>query len=399
MRMLSIVAVLAVAACSSDSKNDESPTAGAGGEAPSANAGAGGSGGGDAAGQGGSGGDGGSGGATFTSALVLPKVYPRLRAATPEALVAGSAAASSSSLVQFGSARLALDAGPDLAVAVKDRFYSSGPTDLLRIVKDLDDRVQGLSLDPAAHPCLSSSPISKVYELPQGQTFEVKLQCLQTFGGSGLPSGWVGFGYVESTPSSADAPAEDAGSDDAGALTADAAAPSSGRDFYLIEGQAGGNGGAYRIDAAGNVEAWLAVAERDIPSNSQVLMHLKTVQSARTLELALAGSGVGFCAAHLKTDPDLVFTRGKMNAPPPGGTEPMVGVQYCDLPRAGCFHASALDVDLGAESETCAPVAPATFALDVELDADSSGDAGAANVTPGEIYGYFNEPPADVTAY
>jgi hypothetical protein len=401
MRTLSLLTLLllTVSGCSSDSKKNENPTGGAGGEGPYANAGAGGNNDGSsgAAAQGGANSGGGTGGATFTDALVLPEVYPRLRAATPETLVAGSAAASSS-LSQLGTLRQPLEAGPELAGAIQDRFYSSGPTDLLRIVKNLDDRVQGLNLDPEAHTCLSSAPVSKIYALPDGQTFEVKLQCLQSFGGSGAPSGWVGFGFAEAASNSA-TPVADAGLDAGGTVAADDAGPSSGgRDFYLIEGQSGGNGGAYRIDAQGNVEAWIAVAERDIPSNSQVLMHLKTVESASTLELVLAGSGVGFCSAHLKTNPDLVYTQGKTNAPPPPGEEPVVGVQYCNALSGGCFEASALDVDLGAESETCAPVAASSFAITHELDADTSGDAGT-NVDPGTIYEYFGEAPAGVPAF
>jgi hypothetical protein len=401
MRTLSVLALLLTfTACSSDSKKDNDPSAGSGGDGPSGNAGSSSSSGSGGAAQGGSGGNnGGSGGATFTDAYVLPKVYPRLRAATPETLATSSASSSSNSeLSQLGTLRQPLEAGPDLAVAIQDRFYSSGPTDLLRIVKDLDDRVQGLNLDPEQHTCLTSTPVSKTYVLPEGQTFEVKLQCLQTFGGSG----WVGFGFAEataitSTPAS-DAGAGDAGSDAAVAADSDAGSPGAGRDFYLIEGQPGGNGGAYHIDAQGNVEAWVAVAERDIPANSQVIMQLKTLESASTLELVLAGSGVGFCAAHLKTSPDLVYTQGKTNAPPPPGEEPVVGVQYCNALSGGCFAASALDTDLGADSETCAAVGPSSFALGVELDADTSGDAGT-NVNPGLIYEYFSEPPDGVPAF
>lgn len=403
MRTLSLLTVLlTLSACSSDSKKDNTPNAGSGGEGPNANAGAGGSSGGSggAAAQGGAGGGGGSGGATFTDAFVLPEVYPRLLAATPTTLAAGSASANDGSqLSQLGTLRQPLEAGPELAGVIKDRFYSSGPTDLLRIVKTLDERVQGLDLDPEAHSCLTSTPVSKVYVLPEGQTFEVKLQCLQTFGTGGTPAGWVGFGFAEAAPNSP-APATDAGADDAGsvATVADDAGAASGRDFYLIEGQPGGNGGAYHIDALGNVEAWVAVAERNIPSNSQVLMHLKTVESASTLELALAGSGVGFCSAHLKTNPDLVYTEGKTNAPPPPGEEPVVGVQYCNALSGGCFQASALDVDLGAESETCAPVAASSFAIAQTLDADTSGDAGT-NVDPAAIYEYFGEAPDGIPAF
>jgi hypothetical protein len=113
------------------------------------------------------------------------------------------------------------------------------------------------------------------------------------------------------------------------------------------------------------------------------------------LELALAGSGVGFCAAHLKTNPDFLFVDGKTNAPPPPGTEQAVGTQYCDAARSGCFQASDLGTDLGSESTSCTGIGSSSFDLLVALDADTSADAGD-NVVTTEIYGYFNEMPTGV---
>ena len=353
--------------------------------------------------QSGGGNAGSAGNTAGGTALTLPQVYAAVRAATPTALIASGSALWLGPQGELGTARQALEGGVNLATAVQDRFYSGGPTDLLRIVKDLDDRVQGLQLDLAQHPCLSAPPVTKTYGLPSGQTFEVKLQCLQSFG-TGSSGGWVGFGIVAHEPADAGASdsaesASDAAVDAGAAGDGDAGVPFPGRDFYLVEGQTGGNGGAYHIDANGNVEAWIAVAERDIPANSQVLMHLRTAHVAKTLELALAGSGVGFCAAHLKTNPESLFVTGKTNAPPPPGTEQMVGTQYCDADRAGCFQASALDTDLGADSATCSAIGASSFALTVDLDADTTADAGSPNVTPGSIYTYFSEKPAGVSEF
>ena len=128
-------------------------------------------------------------------------------------------------------------------------------------------------------------------------------------------------------------------------------------------------------------------------------MHLQTAKAASTLELALAGSGVGFCSAHLKTNPESLFVSGKTNAPPPPDTEQMVGTQYCDAERAGCFQASDLATDLGADAATCGAINSASFALTVTLDADTTADAGAANVTPGSIYTYFSEQPAGISEF
>jgi hypothetical protein len=409
-RALGLILVT-VFACSDDSKGGgktDPATGGTAGHDPSGAdlGGAAGSAGGPVGSAGSQASQGGSnaGSATFT----LPRVYPPVRAATPTALIGNASYTAlpfgrAENQQGFGMARQGLTA-ITLGTAIQERFYSTGPTDLLRIVRAVDDRVQGLDLTVASHPCLSTLPVEHTYQLPGGQTFQVKLQCMQHFGTPGANSGWVGFGRVR--PPSGDAgvsggdgptvaldasvPA-DAGNDygDAGAAVTD------GSDFYLVEGQSGGNGGAYHIDRHGNVEGWIAVAERDIPANSQVIMHLRTDNAAGTLELALAGSAIGFCAAHLKTDPTFLFVAGKTNAPPPPGTTQQVGTQYCDELRSGCYRADNLSADLGSDSASCAAIGPSSFRNGVELDSDTSADAGV-NVVTTDIYSYFSEMPAGV---
>jgi hypothetical protein len=396
-------------ACSNDSGNSPSATEAGGGSSGTgaSQAGAGGTTE-PQAGMGGrsaSAGNGGASGGPGNASVHLPQVYPPVRAATPTALIADASFAGQASAFQLelepgnlGRARQAL-AAITLGTAIQERFYSTGPTDLLRIVKALDDRVQGLDVNGPGHACLSGPPVSVSYALPAGETFGVKLQCMQRFGTAGANAGWVAFGIVPS-PSAVDAglgsdPADASALGAADAATRSDAGVDSGADFYLIEGQEGGNGGAYHIDANGNVEGWIAVAERDLPANSQVIMHLRTQVATSTLELALAGAGVGFCAAHLKTNPGYLFVDGKTNAPPPPGTEQAVGTQYCDEPRSGCFDASDLATDLGADSASCAAIAPSSFDIDVALDADTSADSGV-NVVTTEIYSYFNQMPAGI---
>jgi len=396
--------LVTVFACSDDSKGGGTMNHATGGTAGGDPTGGGPGGAAGTAGvRGGSGGTQASQGGTNAggSTLTLPRVYPPVRAATPTALIADASFTAQPFRVEnqgYGVARQAL-AAITLGTAVQERFYSTGPTDLLRIVKALDDRVQGLDLTVAAHPCLSTPPVEHTYSLPGGQTFQVQLQCMQRFGTPGANAGWVGFGRVR--PSSADAGVSGVAADasvpaDAGSRDGDAGpAVTDGSDFYLIEGQEGGNGGAYHIDRQGNVEGWIAVAERNIPANSQVIMHLRTDKAAGTLELALAGSAVGFCAAHLKTDPTFLFVNGKTNAPPPPGTTQAVGTQYCDEPRSGCYRADNLTTDLGTDSPSCAAIGPSTFGDGVELDSDTAADAGV-NVVTADIYNYFSQMPTGI---
>jgi hypothetical protein len=314
--------------------------------------------------------------------IELPQVYPPVREATPAQLIADPEyAGNPPGGAVYGATRLAAVQPPSavsLATSIQERFYSAGPTHILRIVKELDDRVLGLSTDPSTHPCLTAPPVPWSYSLP-GQRMTVQLQCLQEFGAAGSAgAGWLAFGFDRAT-------ATDAGPVQAGA----------GNDFYLIVGQEAGNGGAYHIEGAtGNVEGWIAVADRNVPLNSQVLMHLVTDKATATLELALGGAAVGFCSAHLKASRDHVFVTARANEPPPPGS-PMAG-QYCYAPRAGCYATADLSTDLGENNPRCAGVGRTALAIAVGLDA--STDTGA-NVNPAEIWRIFSQKPTGVPAF
>ena len=319
-----------------------------------------------------------------TGEIELPQVYPPVRAATPAQLIADPEyAGTTPGGGVYGAAELGRaqqrQTAVNLATLIQERFYSAGPTHILRIIKELNDRVLALDTDPSAHECLTATPVPWSYALPAGQNMTVQLQCLQEFGAAGSAgAGWLAFGFDRAS-------AADAGRVEAG----------EGNDFYLIMGQEAGNGGAYHIaGATGDVEGWIAVADRNVPLNSQVLMHLVTNKAAATLELALGGAAVGFCSAHLKASRDHLFVSGRTNAPPPPGS-PMAG-QYCDALRAGCYDTAALTTDLGESSPSCASVGPSAFAIAVGLDA--STDTGA-NVTPAEVWRYFSQRPTGVPAF
>jgi hypothetical protein len=259
-----------------------------------------------------------------------------------------------------------------LAQIVQDRLYSPGPTELLRIVRELDTRTANLDTDRSKHACLGVAPVEHTWTFPGGQTFRTALQCMQEMAGS-----WIAFGF---------APSERDG-DDAGAAAR-------GDDFFLVEGQDGGMGGAYRVGAgSGDVEAWITVADQRAPSNSQVLMHLLVDASAMSTELALGGSGVGFCSAHLKTDDNYLFIRAKPNVPPPPGAP---NGHYCGSERSGCFSTTQLNVDLGAAAMGCNRIASQSFVIPGTLDASADPEG---NVTPATIYQYFHNKPQNIPAF
>lgn len=371
-----------------DAGDDSNPTAGKGAGMAGGSAEAGKSAAGSGAQGAGSGAQAGNGSATKLS---LPEVYPLVRSSTPTELISNPTFKPMPMRDSgVGVLPQALGGEISLAVAIQERFYMGGPTELLRIVKDLDDRVKGLDTDKSKHACLNATPVEQTYALPGGQSFRVKLQCMQSFGGAGsAAAGWVAFGF------SRGAGGAGISADDAGAETSDAGADLEQDEFYLVEGQANGMGSAYRITGE-DVEGWIAVADRNVTSGSQVIMHLVTHKAPATSELALAGAGVGFCSAHIKTSPDHLFVRGRTNAPPPPGTPMMPGLQYCDAPRTGCFAVSALNDDLGEDDPGCQAIRSRRFEIRGELDAANES---SANVMPGQIYTYFDQAPSGVADF
>lgn len=257
-----------------------------------------------------------------------------------------------------------------LSTAVQQRFYSGGPTDLLRIIKSIDTRLGELTLDPVKHPCLESKPVSSAFALPSGELFEVQLQCQQSTG-NGDRAQWLAFGIDNTSGNSAQG------------------------DFYFAEGRPSGMGGAYRVDGvSGDIEGWIAVADKDAPANSQVIIHLLLHKETNTVELAFAGSGVGFCGAHLKTNSAAIFVTGSQSGPAAEGRQMSNGDEYCKPVETGCFRASDLSSELDAASELCATIDANSFRLGPDLNATVSG-----NVTPSTIYKYFATAPIGVPAF
>lgn len=289
----------------------------------------------------------------------VPELYPALREATPTALVADAELS--------GTGEASSDPGT-MAATIQQRFYAEGPTAILRMVLGLDARVAALDTDVRAHDCLTTPPVAVSYDLPGDQTFELKLQCIT----EPIGTSWIAFGFAEPL--------------DAAETEGEALAPN---DFYVLDGKNGGTGGLYHLDSTGNVEAWIAVADQQAPEDGQVLLHLITSKEAGTLELALAGSGVGLCGAHLKADAEHVFVSGKPDIAGSSG-------QLCEALSTGCFALGALETDLGADSDSCAAIAPSSFDMSVGLDASTDSDA---NVDPARIYDYFNDRPLGVPSF
>src|SRR5947209_5941183 len=96
----------------------------------------------------------GAGGSGSNTPIALPLVYPPVRANTPAGLIADSQyaaatpAKTASILVRSaGVQQVARALGGDainLATAVQERLYTAGPTEILRILDDVDGRTSTL---------------------------------------------------------------------------------------------------------------------------------------------------------------------------------------------------------------------------------------------------------------
>lgn len=352
---------------------------------------------------------GGGCGKSSSAPIPLPKVYPPVRASTPDALIADSAFSAPAGGVTAKSALQrrpnALDDAVSLATVVQERLYTMGPTEILRLVSGLDERTSTLDTRASEHPCLTGTPIPYSYSLPGGATFNVSFQCLQEFSAGGVGTGWLVFGFDNALAApvggggASGGDGSNGGTDgksslpDGGALGTDGG----GDHFYLAEGQSSGMGSVYRFDrTTGDVEGWVSVADNMNFTGSRVMMHLITDTAAGTFELTLGGAAVGFCAAHLKTGADFMFIDAKTMAPPPGGTPMSADTQYCDTSRTGCFDTRDLTTDLGGDAPACAGLVRSTFAIATDLDASS--DPGA-NVTPNTVYTYFGTEPTGIPTF
>jgi hypothetical protein len=180
---------------------------------------------------------------------------------------------------------------------------------------------------------------------------------------------WMAFGF--------DAPLGDGGS---------------ASNFYFVEGRSNGGGGAYHVDTnSGDIEGWIAVADKGSPNTSQVLIHLLLHKDSGSVELTLAGSGVGFCSAHLKTTADALFIVGNTIGPIPEGETIPAGTEYCQPARMGCFNPTSLTTELDADDSACEAVNSDSFAIATDLDGTPTG-----NVVASTIHKYLSTAPKGI---
>jgi hypothetical protein len=207
-----------------------------------------------------------------SSGDALPLVEPPVRAATPAGL-RGSSAASA----RTGARLLEINASE-----VRARFFSEGPSNMFAILDSIDGRIEGINLRIDQFPCLVNGTTSVNFTLDGwGDTPPLfTVQCVERLNNISF----VLFGRTGNTTYLYERSTETM------------AAATVLRD---------GNGTTVRV------EAWFSVGLTNL-NGSHAVMHVLALPTADppVFEMAVAGNGVGFCGAQLRSDNRNVYLIG-----------------------------------------------------------------------------------------
>lgn len=220
-----------------------------------------------------------------------PQVKPPVAAVTPAGLLASVLTVSRTSKMNAMSAEFCVE--DTIAKKVKCRLFSDGPTEILSILQDIDDRMAEIDerAQDSKRACLDGAPVDKTEDfafpgaLGATETFAHHLQCYDVFSDN---TGWMAFGKKDNV-------------------------------WYLREGWSGaagtegvnkGIGKVVKIDADQNVEGWIMIGlDPATASESTVLLHLKTNKAAGTIEFTAGGENTGFDTVHFKSNATHIYVK------------------------------------------------------------------------------------------
>jgi hypothetical protein len=228
--------------------------------------------------------------------------------------------------------RLATFAEPMLlASELRDRFFSgSGPTDLMRILGEIDQRLTEVNSADRHAACLDQAPVSYTIT-PAGHDVELVAQCYRRFSPStpGTPgdTAFLQFGERDGKTS-----------------------------LYVAIGAARLAAQVSPIDGSTDhmVDAWYGVGYTNaagcgstgtFDDCSYALTELHADPVARAFEMAVAGVGVGFCGIQFASDGVRLHGVGSTD----------MGTQ-CNARATLCVSASDLDTP-----DMCTSLAPYTL--------------------------------------
>ena len=215
---------------------------------------------------------------------------------------------------------------------IKSRFFSAGPTEINELLNSIDSRLEEINTRSAesTHDCLSNASVPEDLSI-FGQTVTGEFQCYDTFGTEG---GMI-FGK----------------SDDA---------------WYIYQ-----NGGQQRsfakvvagTDGNYTVDAWLSVGQGNADDAgtcssdwfgcSYGVIQLQADTSTGSYEMTTAGTGFGYCGAHIKSDGTNVYISGSA-----GGLNMAGDTWNCAATDTLCATSTDLAV-----AGSCASIDTDNFAL------------------------------------
>lgn len=225
-------------------------------------------------------------------AIGAPQVYPPTAAVTPSSLVTSSGAALT---INSRQGLLTQDFHPQsdsVLDLIKTRLFSSGPTNLLQLVKNVDNRMTQLDSQFSTKPtCFSGTAVdySTTFGVPAAtgatttKDLPLFLQCGTSYSGETSDvTGHLLVGQKDNT-------------------------------WYLVDGDTGS--GAMSVgqvtgtsDADRVVDGYMIVlphnkaARENNYDGSTALIHYKADAAAGTLEFTAGGVGIGFAQAHAKSN-------------------------------------------------------------------------------------------------
>ena len=226
------------------------------------------------------------------SGIGAPQAYPPTAKVTPVTLLALSG---TSTMLQLGAKTGAKPFTFDLLGTVKDRLFTTGPTNLLQLVKNVDIRLSGIDAQVAGNStkpaCLSetATDYSTVFAVPKAtgtEGFPLFIQCKETYSGpnSTEQTGLVLVGKKDDT-------------------------------WYLLDGNVtttSGVMGFYKVsgtsDADRVVDGYMmlmsstAATLDDKFDGSTGVMHFYADVAKGTLEFTAGGVGFGFSQIHAKSN-------------------------------------------------------------------------------------------------
>ncbi len=198
-----------------------------------------------------------------------------------------------------------------LASTVYCRLFAAGPIQVLSLTTNVDTRMTEYKtrVASATPACLSKDLVDKSTELAypgqlSTEAFTQKYLCLDEMSATHM----VAFGYDATTwwvyDSQKETTATSSGMSSAWRVTVDSADAVTKEEGYMTIAPA-------LVNCSG---VTCAVGAGTTVGGSTMMLHALVDVAAKTVELTGAGTGIGFCAFHMKNSADYIAIKGQLES-------------------------------------------------------------------------------------